>query len=191
MSRNSASKIAKSPFRYLFMLIPFVIATVLGLCTMGVNDTAICLWWAVFLLLIGFVTLPLATKIWGNFSSGGFLLSQPLALVLICLLLWTLTHFKICRINIICIVICAMVIAACCYIPKSLRESLVKKTGSSGFVESIVIEETVFLVIFFLMCYFKGFLPDINGQEKFMDYGFMMSMQRNSGLPANDMWLSG
>ena len=191
MSRKSASKIAKSPFRYLFMLIPFVIATVLGLCTMGVNDTALCLWWAVFLLLIGFVTLPLATKIWGDFSSGGFLLSQPLGLVLTCLLLWTLTHFKICRINIICIVICAVVIAACCYIPKSLRESLVKKSESSGFVESIVVEETVFLVIFFLMCYFKGFLPDINGQEKFMDYGFMMSMQRNSGLPANDMWLSG
>ena len=41
------------------------------------------------------------------------------------------------------------------------------------------------------MCYFKGFLPDINGQEKFMDYGFIMSMLRNGSLPANDMWLAG
>lgn len=191
MSRNTSSLISSSPFRYLFLLIPFAIAAILGICTMGMTDTAYCLWWAVFLLLIGFATLPLAAKLWENFSSGGFFLSQPLGLVLTCLVLWTLTHFKICRLNILCIIISALIVAACCYIPKTFRESLAKKINSSNFVEAVVVEETVFLVIFFLMCFFKGFLPDINGQEKFMDYGFMMSMQRNSSLPANDMWLSG
>ena len=42
-----------------------------------------------------------------------------------------------------------------------------------------------------ILCYYKGFSPIINGQEKFMDYGFVMSMLRNDELPANDMWLSG
>ncbi|MBR3248306.1 MAG: hypothetical protein IKG03_07915 [Clostridiales bacterium] len=191
MSRNSVSLTETSPLRYLFLLIPFAIATVLGICTMGAGDTSMCLWWAVFLLLTGFVTLPLAARIWEKFSSGGFFLSQPLGLVLTCLVLWTLTHLKICRLNILCIVISALIVAACCYIPKSNRDCLVKKMCSKGFVEAIAVEETVFLVIFFLMCFFKGFLPDINGQEKFMDYGFIMSMQRGDSLPANDMWLSG
>ena len=55
-------------------------------------------------------------------------------------------------------------------------------------------EELALLIVFCLMCYFKGFLPMINGengQEKFMDYGFIMSMLRDGKLPANDMWLSG
>ncbi len=191
MSKNNTSLIESSPFRFLFLLVPFVIAGILGICTMGAGDTSLCLWWAVFLLLLGFVTLPLSARLWENFSSGGFFLSQPLGLVLTCLVLWTLTHLKICRINILCIAISALAVAAVCYIPKTFRDSLVRKLNSKGFVEAAVMEETAFLVIFFLMCYFKGFLPDINGQEKFMDYGFIMSMQRNGSLPANDMWLSG
>ena len=191
MSRNSSSLIETSPFRFLFLLIPFGIAAILGFSTMGTDDTFTCLWWSFFLLLTGLITLPLATKLWGNFSSGGFFLSQPMGLIFTCLLLWTLTHLKLCKINLLCIVLCAAIIALCCYVPKTLRESLIKKLNSKGFVEAAVIEETAFLVIFFLMCYFKGFLPAINGQEKFMDYGFIMSMLRNGSLPANDMWLSG
>ena len=191
MSRNSSSLVETSPIRFVLLLIPFFIAAALGFCTMGVTDTSMCLWWTIFLMFMGFITLPLAAKLWGGFSSGGFLLSQPLGLIFTCLLLWTLTHLKICKVNVLCILLCALVIAVCCYVPGKLRESLFKKLKSKGFVEAAVVEETVFLVIFFLMCYYKGFLPDINGQEKFMDYGFIMSMLRNGSLPANDMWLSG
>ena len=191
MNKTSASLIETSPLRFLLILVPFVIAALTGVCTMGANDTAYCLWWVAVLMLIGFVTLPLAAKLWENFSSGGFFLSQPMGLVLTCLVLWTLTHFKIFKINVISIILSALIVAACCYIPKTFREALIRKYDSKGFVEAIVMEETAFLIVFFLMCYFKGFLPDINGQEKFMDYGFIMSMQRNGNLPANDMWLSG
>ena len=180
-----------SPLRYFLFLFPFAIATMLGVCTMGSKDTAPCLWWAFFLLLIGLVTLPLATKIWENFSSCGFILSQTMGLVFTCLILWTLTHIKLFRLNVLCILLSLLIVAACCYAPKTLRQSLIKKLNSKGFVEAAVVEETVFIVILFLMCYFKGFLPDINGQEKYMDYGFIMSMMRNDTLPANDMWLSG
>ena len=180
-----------SPLRYFLFLLPFAIATMLGVFTMRSKDTAPCLWWAFFLLLIGIVTLPLATKLWENFSSGGFFLSQAMGLILTSLVLWTLIHIKIFRLNVLCIFLSALIVALCCYIPKTFRQSLIKKLNSEGFIEAAVVEETVFLVIFILMCYFKGFLPDINGQEKFMDYGFIMSMLRNDKLPANDMWLSG
>ena len=180
-----------SPLRFFLLLIPFSIATLLGVLTMGSKDTASCLWWAFFLLLIGLVTLPLAAKLWEDFSSGGFFLSQPMGLIFTCLVLWTLTHLKIFRVNILCIILSAAIVALICYAPKSFRKALANKLNTQGFIEAVVVEETVFLVIFFLMCYFKGFLPDINGQEKYMDYGFIMSIQRNSSLPANDMWLSG
>ncbi|MBR4403533.1 MAG: hypothetical protein IKT10_00305 [Clostridiales bacterium] len=180
-----------SPLRYFLLLFPFAIATILGVLTMKSQDTASCLLWAFFLLLIGLVTLPLATKIWEKFSSGGFFLSQALGLVLTSLVLWTLTHLKVFRLNILCIFLSALIVAAICYAPKTFRKSLTDKLTSKGFVEAVVVEETVFLVIFFLMCYFKGFLPDINGQEKYMDYGFIMSMLRDDSLPAHDMWLSG
>ncbi len=180
-----------SPYRFFFLLVPFALVAVLGMATMGTSDTSLCIWWAVFLLLMGIITLPLAAKLWENFSSGGFFLSQPMGLIFTCLILWTFAHLKLFKLNMVCILISALIVAALCYVPKSLRQSLISKLDKKGFVEAVVVEETVFLLIFFLMCYFKGFLPNINGQEKYMDYGFIMSMLRNENLPANDMWLSG
>ena len=192
MSRSDKSLFeSTSPIRYILLLAPFVIAGLTGVFTMGTDAVSICLWWALALVLFGFVTLPLAAKLWDRFSSGGFFLSQPMGLIFTCLVLWTLTHLKMFRINIPCIILSALIVGTLCYFPKSFRQSLIKKLNTKGFIEAVVLEETAFLVVFILMCYFKGFLPDINGQEKYMDYGFIMSMLRNDQLPARDMWLSG
>lgn len=192
MSRSGDSLFeSASPLRFLLILVPFVAASVIGFCTMGTTDTGYAVWWALVLMLFGLVTLPLATKLWERFSSGGFFLSQPMGLILTCLVLWTLGHLKLFRINLLCIILSALIVGALCYIPKTFRESFIKKLNTEGFIEAVFIEEIAFLIVFVLMCYFKGFLPDINGQEKYMDYGFIMSMLRNDRLPANDMWLSG
>ena len=192
MSNTSGTRFTtSSPFRYALLLIPFAIAAVIAICTTGAKEGMLALWWAFVLFIFGIATLPLAVRLWGKFSSGGFFLSQAMGLVLTCLVLWTLTHLKLCRTNLICIALSFLIVAAFCYVPKSLRKGFIEKLGSDDFIEAIVVEETAFLVVFFLMCYFKGFSPAINGQEKYMDYGFMMSMLRNDQLPANDMWLSG
>ena len=192
MSNTSGTRFTtSSPFRYALLLIPFAIAAVIAVCTTGAQEGMLALWWAFVLFIFGIGTLPLAVRLWGKFSSGGFFLSQAMGLVLTCLVLWTLTHLKLCRTNLICIALSFLIVAVFCYVPKSLRKGFIEKLGSDDFIEAIVVEETAFLVVFFLMCYFKGFSPAINGQEKYMDYGFMMSMLRNDQLPANDMWLSG
>ena len=180
-----------SPLRYVLILAPFAVVALIGVFTMGTSDTANVMWWALALMLFGLVTLPLATKLWERFSSGGFFLSQPMGLVFTCLVLWTLTHFKLFRVTIPCIILSALIVGVLCYAPKTFRTTLIKKLNTKGFIEALVVEELAFLVIFVLMCFFKGFLPDINGHEKFMDYGFIMSILRNDQLPAKDMWLSG
>ena len=166
MSKSSQALFeSTSPLRFILLLIPFIIGAGFGVFTMGSSDTLSCLWWVFVLFLFGLVTLPLAAKLWDKFSSGGFFLSQPMGLIFTCLVLWTLTHMKLFRINLICIILSALIVGALCYAPKTFRESLIKKLNTEGFIEAVVIEETAFVVVFFLMCYFKGFLPDINGQE--------------------------
>ena len=181
---NSGGKLLgpTTNLRYVLILAPFAIAGLIGVFTMGTGDTANCMWWALALMLFGLVTLPLATKLWDKFSSGGFFLSQPMGLIFTCLVLWTLTHLKIFRVTVPCIILSAIIVGVLCYAPKTFRNALIKKLNSKGFVEALVLEELAFLVIFVLMCYFKGFLPDINGQEKYMDYGFIMSILRNDQL---------
>jgi len=55
----------------------------------------------------------------------------------------------------------------------------------------LLTEELVFLVFFVFLSVVRGFNPDINGLEKFMDVGLMQGYMRSPTLPAKDMWLAG
>ena len=39
--------------------------------------------------------------------------------------------------------------------------------------------------------FIRGFQPDIQGLEKFMDYGFMQSILKSDYFPPKDMWFAG
>lgn len=52
----------------------------------------------------------------------------------------------------------------------------------------IVIEEVLFVAALFALTYMRGQEPSIHGLEKFMDYGFMMSILRSQYFPPADMW---
>lgn len=182
------------PAKFVFFILPFVVEAIIGLCTMGSGDTFSVLIWSMLLFLFGVGVFPLAARIFNRFGSGGFIISQAFGIILTSLLIWTFTYIGITRFNLPCVIGGFVVLSAVCWGLKPLREAAVSKITEPFFVERAVTEELAFLVIFCLMCYFKGFLPYINGdngQEKFMDYGFIMSMLRNDKLPANDMWLAG
>jgi len=54
----------------------------------------------------------------------------------------------------------------------------------------ILIEEALFLIVLTFWTYIRSFAPDINGLEKFMDFGFVNSILRSTYFPPKDMWLS-
>ena len=200
MGKKSSSKKNHSlkndfmPAKFVLFVFPFVIEAVIGLFTMGGRDTVSVLSWSILLFLFGIGVFPLAVKIFGKFGSGGFILSQVMGIILTSLLVWTLTYIGISRFSLPFVIGGYVLISAVCWGLKPLRESALSKLAEPLFTERAVIEELAFLLVFCLMCYFKGFLPMINGnngQEKFMDYGFIMSMLRSDRLPANDMWLAG
>lgn len=179
------------PAKFILFVFPFIIETVIGLLTMGSGDTLNVVWWSMLVFLFGIGVFPLTARIFGKFGTGGFIISQALGIILTSLVIWTFTYMQITRFNLPCVIGVYAVIAAACWGIKPLRKAALAKLSEPIFVERAVLEETAFVVIFCLMCYFKGFLSEINGQEKYMDYGFILSMLRNDTLPAKDMWLSG
>ena len=185
------TSVIEQPVKALLLLIPFVLMFCIGAITMGMTDTLYVLRWAAVLFAGTLITLPIAAKLFGGFGSGGFIMSQSISIVLISLFVWTFTYMKIYMFNFIMVLIAAAIIGGISYGVPALRKSLKDKLSEPLFIERVVIEECAFFLILTLMCYFKGFNVMINGQEKYMDYGFIMSMLRNPFLPANDMWLAG
>ena len=192
MSSDTAKeKSAFDQIKVIFLALPVIVLLILSAILMGNQTTIIILRWYLMLILFGMVSFPFACHIFKWHGTGGFFLAKIMTLVGTSLLVWTLTYIRIFKFTSVFVVAALVIIAAACYIPGAFRTASAKKISEEYFIERLTIEETVFAVIFVLLCFFKGFLPDINGQEKFMDYGFIMSMLRNPSLPASDMWLSG
>ncbi|MCH4153450.1 MAG: DUF2298 domain-containing protein [Saccharofermentans sp.] len=181
----------EAPIKALLFLVPFIALIFTGLLTMGATDTIFVLRWVIVLLALNLSVLPFATRLFRSFGSGGFILSQTLGIVFVSALVWTLTYIGIYRFTLPLVIAAIIAVAATGYGVKPLRKGIVEKVSEKYYLERIIVEQTLFTVMLTLMCYFKGFLPNINGQEKFMDYGFIVSMLRNPSLPATDMWLAG
>ena len=57
--------------------------------------------------------------------------------------------------------------------------------------KTFLIEEAVFFLILTFWSYVRGFASDIEGLEKFMDWGFLNSILRTQYFPPADMWYAG
>ncbi|MBR1798149.1 MAG: hypothetical protein IJ757_09125 [Clostridiales bacterium] len=192
MSGRKTSSLQRfDPLKLLLLLIPAAVYVIPGLFLMGTNNTFYVVRFMLTILLFVFASYPLAVKLFPLSRSGGFTLAKPLGLLASGLLVWTLTYLKLFRFNTVFIIISLVIIGFCCWFPKPLRDGAIDRLKEEGTLENIAFEESLYALALILMCFFKGYYPDINGQEKFMDYGFLMSMVRNSSLPANDMWLAG
>ena len=177
--------------RLTYLLIPVLAAALSGFFLLGTREAVLLLRFELTLLLFGIATFPLAAYLFPLSRSGGLTLSKSLGLLSTGLGVWVLTYLKIGRLNIFFIIFILIGVAFACWFPRRTREELFDVLGRDNTIQNIAFEETIFVLILTILCFYKGFKPEINGQEKFMDYGFMMSMIRNSKLPANDMWLSG
>ena len=177
--------------RLLFLFIPVLSYICPGFFLMGWTDTVYVLRLILTILIFALAAYPLSAKLFPTSRSGGFTLAKPLGILSTSLLVWTLTYLKIGRLNPVFIILSVLALAFCCWFPKDLRQNALNTLQSGSTIENIALEETLFALSLTLLCFFKGFHPDINGEEKIMDYGFLMSMVRNSKLPANDMWMSG
>ncbi|MCQ2534509.1 MAG: DUF2298 domain-containing protein [Clostridia bacterium] len=179
------------PLRLLLLFVPFLVSSVAGLMLCGNSDFLHIELWLVLIFVIGVCALPITFTLFKNFYAGSYLLTKPIGILATALVVWTLGYMKIPAFSFIGIWIVLFLIAAISYFIKPLRANFINKISNRNVFNQIIWEETFFSLVFVVLCFYKGFLPNINGEEKFMDYGFIMSMLRSDVLPANDMWLAG
>ncbi|WP_281532721.1 DUF2298 domain-containing protein [Anaerocolumna aminovalerica] len=148
-------------------------------------------WWlSVFVL--GILFLPLTRKMFSSYHDGGYLFSKVIGIASSGYLMWLLSSLKILKFT---EVSCYIVLAGCLIINgilflKSKKEEKMTLLDSDH-VFPMIAEEVLFLFIFLIWAYIRGFRPEAHGTEKFMDYGFMAAMMRGDYMPPKDLWFSG
>jgi len=136
------------------------------------------------LLLIGTLFLPITTRIFGSFFDKGYIFSKILGVVFISYVLFVLGIIKILPFTSISVLLLIIV-----YVLILIFVFRIKlKLPSRNLRRIWVAEEAFFFIAFLFWSYIKGFQPDINGLEKFMDFGFINSILRSTYFPPIDMW---
>lgn len=151
----------------------------------------IILWWLVFFIL-GTITLPLTLALFKKFWDKGYLFSKIISLVIITYLIFVLGVFHLIPFTITSLfsLIIFILILDFWYLKKGNRfkEFLnILKTHQ----RLIIFEEIIFFLILLIWSFVRGYAPDIEGLEKYMDWGFVNSALRSQFLPPVDMWFSG
>jgi len=154
-----------------------------------IKDLVNILYWWFILFGLGLIFLPLTVKIFKNFFDKGYLFSKVIATAILSYVVWLGAHLKI--------------------IPFTQPEILVitgffaliitfislKKSSFKGKIANLwltfIYEELMFLLTLIFWSYIRGLQPNIQGLEKFMDFGFVNSILKSRYFPPTDMWFTG
>jgi uncharacterized membrane protein len=154
---------------------------------LGADFGSFLIWLGIF-ALFSLIGAPLAARIFESFPDGGWIFSKPIALLLAALPIWILSYLKIVPFKWLFLVIFVVIAAAISYLVGKPRKVLEFIKNDRSFI-LILSQEALFAAVLLIWTFARGLRPEIYGIEKFMDYGFVMSMLRADYLPPADMWL--
>jgi uncharacterized membrane protein len=146
-------------------------------------------WWFVF-FVVGFISIPITYHLFRRFIDLGYAFAKTIGLLLIAFCIFTSSILKLIPFTSEAVFTVAIVYALFnAYLFYKKRKEIFPQLIKN--LKVIVISELIFsggLVIWTLV---RGFQPDIEGLEKFMDFGFINSILSTRYLPPADMWFAG
>lgn len=149
-------------------------------------------WWLV-ILAFGLLNLPLIFRLFSKFWDKGYIFSKIFSIALTTYFIFVLSSFHIVKFTSFSIAVSALLLGFVNYIfiiKSKERRQIFSDTLKKKWPVFIV-QELVFLAILATWSFVRGFAPNIEGLEKFMDWGFVNSVVRAEYLPPLDMWYSG
>ena len=148
-------------------------------------------WWFLIFVL-GLITLPITFVLFKKFWDKGYIFSKIISIVILSYLIFIGGAFKILTFSNINLFLILFLILLLNFL------FLKQKDTFSRFLKIIkenykvfIFQEMLFLSVLIIWSFVRGFASDIEGLEKYMDWGFINSVLRSKFLPPADMWFSG
>lgn len=146
-------------------------------------------WW-LSLFFLSFLSLPLIFLLFKKFWDKGYIFAKTCSIFILSYFLLVLGIFKITTFTLPCIYFIITIYAAINFY-LFIKNKLYFKSLFKKHWRIFLFEEILFFLILMLWSYVRGFAPDIEGLEKFMDWGFVNSALRSQYFPPADMWYAG
>lgn len=148
-------------------------------------------WLWILLLTVPFI--PLTNYIFKNFFDKGYLFSKTIGIIISSFILWFLSSLKIApfeRVSIFVIII-ILYVAVFALLFKIKKVNKLSELLNKKDLKIFIAEEILFLIGICFWSYVRGFKPEINGLEKYMDFGFINALLKSKYMPPIDIWFAG
>ncbi len=145
--------------------------------------------WYFYLFVLGLLFFPIAQRLFGTFIDHGYAFAKTIGIITMSYLIFFLGILHILPFTKESLVIISVLIGV--VIIKYFKEDIkqIKKLSSKSILLIISIE-VLFFFSLVALSFIRGQEPSIHGLEKFMDFGFIQSINRAEYFPPKDMWLS-
>lgn len=146
-------------------------------------------WWSLIMFL-GLTGIPLSFLIFRKFTDIGYGFSKTLTILLVSYAVFLFSTVKILpftKLSLIFVILCYLSVNVFIYVKnKTAIDISVRKN-----IRVMLLSDLLFFFGLFFWSYVRAHAPDINGLEKFMDFGFINSTLQTKFLPPPDMWYAG
>ncbi len=152
--------------------------------------------WYVAITLLGWLTFPLAFRLFPALSDRGYSLSRALGLLLWAYVFWLLASLGLARNNTSGLLAALLALAAlsgwALYKQETKRQSLLPiGQWVRANLRLVLVVEALFLAAFTFGAVLRAAAPEALGTEKPMELAFINAILRSPVFPPRDPWLSG
>lgn len=149
----------------------------------------VAVWWLGVAHLAGAALFPALFRFFHPFADRGFGFALPAGVLTFGLVSWWLgvTGAALNTAATSIGVLISIAIVSWGFSPQTRRDLFIFWHRRRGL---LLVEEALFLTSFFAFLWIRGFFPDINGTEKFMDFAFLNAVRRSDTFPPIDPWLA-
>jgi len=157
------------------------------------SDLRFIIFWYLSINSIALIFLPLTFSLFKKFWDKGYIFSKIIGILFFSYLTFVLGVLKILPFTNLSFLIlfCLVILANSIYF-------FFHKTVFKDFIQTLkekykvfIFEEILFLIILISWSFIRGFAPDLEGLEKYMDWGFINTILRSRFFPPQDMWFAG
>ncbi|MDD2224655.1 MAG: DUF2298 domain-containing protein [Candidatus Shapirobacteria bacterium] len=156
------------------------------------SDLTFIIFWWFLIFILGLFCLPLTFTLFKKFWDKGYIFSKTICIAILTYLIFICGVFEILtftNLNLF-LIIFLILFFNFLLLNRKNNFSIFLKTIKENY-KTFVFQEIIFILILTTWSFVRGFMSNIEGLEKYMDWGFINSALRSEFLPPQDMWFSG
>lgn len=146
--------------------------------------------WYFYLFAIGILFFPLTARIFNIFADKGYPFAKTIGIIVASYVLYVMGTLKIIPFSREAIFF-LLLFSGFIFYRYFGKEIQAIKSLTKRQILLLIGEELLFFAGFIFLAFMRGQESSIHGLEKFMDFGFMQSLNRTTYFPPIDMWYSG